>query len=264
MLKFDNNEKGSILFNLVGHTRSVCSLSFSVGKGSYSHSVLASVCHDGHLNVWNLDKQDKLFEDRLAEQQDRPFRFYTVLFLDDLFVPEPKAKPEDTTINSPTFLKSLNGPKVKKEFYFQLLVTNADGQVLEYKVPKCISGFAKTKEKEFEPKSKDYRIRQNKFTRTFLTLVPRSFQSNLKDKIKKGEHHKLTNNNSFPIMIQINQRNGCFHFAVLNQLSRRQVQLIPLPANSVSSLDLSPLNPSLLAIADMNGFITWNLPDFEA
>lgn len=250
--------------NLIGHQKTVCSLSFSVGKGSYNHPVLASICQDGHLNVWNLDKRDKMFDDRLCTQQDRPFRFHTVLFLDDLFVPESKAKPEETTINNPDFLKNLNACKVKKEFYFQLLATNAAGQVVEYKVPKCISGFSKTREKEFEPKPKDYRVLLYKYTKTFLMIVPRSFQSNLKDKMKKGEHHKLSNNNSFPIMIQVNHRNGCFHFAVLNQLSRRQVQLISLPANSISSVDISPLNPSMLAIADMNGFITWRLPDFES
>lgn len=262
VLKFDNQKPGSLLCTLDGHRRTICSLSFSVGRGSYSHPVLASICQDGHLNVWNLDKQNKMFDDRLCSQQDRPFRFHTVLFLDDQFVPESKAKPEENTINNPDFLKNLNATKVKKEFYFQLLVTNAGGQVMEYKVPKCISGFSKTRDREFEPKPKDYRVLLYKYTRTFLMIVPRSFRSNLK--IKKGEHHKLSNNNSFPIMIQVNQRNGCFHFAVLNQLSRRQVQSISLPANSISSLDISVLNPNMLAIADVNGFITWKLPDFDS
>ena len=257
-MNHENDEKFTKLFKF-SHKKEICCLSFTVGKGKYANPLLASVCQNGQLIVWNLDKREKLLEDdKLKKSSDYSkdrFRFHTVLFMDDQFDFNERLE-EKTEIDSLNFLRSLsNAPRDAN--YFQLLVTNSNGYLQEYKVPKYLTNVT------FKAMPSNFKIMQSKFTKIFSILTPRSFQTNLKDKVKKGDHHRLTNNNNYPIMIQITQKNACFHFAVLDLLFKKQVQTIPLLANALTNIDFNPVNQSLIAIPDCNGFLTWNLPNFD-
>lgn len=248
------------LFRLDFHKESICSMSFTVGKGKYSNPILASISLDGHLIVWNLDKKDKIFEDNLKITEVK-FKFYTVLFMDDLYERDGKKSDlksiNDDKDNDLNFMK--NPSTQKKELnYFQLLATNSNGILQEYKVPKYLINS------NFKVQQTNFRVLQFRFTKIYSILVPRSFQSILRiQKLQKGDHHKLTNNNNYPIMIQITQKHGCFHFAVLDLQIKKQVQTIPLLSNAITGIDFNPLRSNTIAVTDLNGFIVWNLPNFE-
>lgn len=255
------DDKLTELFRLAHPKAAICNLSFSIGSGKYSNSVLASIGTDGHLYVWNLDKKVKIFEDDRLDPIRLPhgYRYYTVTFMDDLYDLNDKTDlQQKTTIESPQFIKFLTTELKKDSNYFILLVTNSNGVLFEYKVPKYL-----TNSDTFKPYSVPFKIKQYKYDKTFSVLMPTSFQISNKKKIKKGDNQIYVNNNNFPIMIQVVQRNYCFNFMVSDLMQKRIVQEIPSFANIIANIDFCRMDPNKAAIPDVGGFVIWNTTKFE-
>lgn len=202
----------------------------------------------------------KLFEDGcLKNGRSDNYKLYTCLFSDDLFdISQYKASFKGWMDNA-YYHKQFELIKKENLNYFVLFATDSNGWIHEFKVPKQ----TRINTENFIFQRKPFRMTQTKFTRVFQILMPRSFQINFKIKPQKGDSFQLANNNNYPIMLHVSNKNSFYNFITYDYCLRTYVENVPLLFNSISSIELNPVNHNLVAIPDTGGFITWQLPSFD-